>query len=134
MLGGPERSQQPRAGRRTATCAVRAHWLIENQLHWVLDMSFGEDACTVRTRRAAHNLAVIRHFAFNLLRRGHDKHSLRMRQRRCDWDRGYRERLGRRCPARDRKCASRRVLHLALALVALWRPRGLGVDRITSLR
>lgn len=76
-----------------AAHAVRAHWLIENQLHWVLDMSFGEDACTVRTQHAAHNLAVIRHFAFNLLRRGKDKRSLRMRQRRCDWDRDYRANL-----------------------------------------
>lgn len=69
-------------GAEQAACAVRAHWLIENQLHWVLDMSFGQDACTVRTRNAAH-----------LLRRGHDKRSLRMRMRRCDWDRGYREQL-----------------------------------------
>jgi predicted transposase YbfD/YdcC len=76
-----------------AAVAVRAHWLIENQLHWVLDMTFGEDACTVRTQHAAHNLAVIRHFAFNLLRRAKDKRSLRMRQRRCDWDRDYREQL-----------------------------------------
>lgn len=76
-----------------AARAVRAHWLIENQLHWVLDMTFGEDACTVRTQHAAHNLAVIRHFAFNLLRRGKDKRSLRMRQRRCDWDRDYPEQL-----------------------------------------
>ena len=53
--------------------------------------AWGQDACMVRTRNAAHNLAVIRHFAFNLLRRCHDKHSLRMRQRRCDWDPRYRE-------------------------------------------
>jgi predicted transposase YbfD/YdcC len=74
-----------------AGAAGRAHWLIENQLHWVLNMSFGEDACTVRTQHAAHNLGLIRHFAFNLLRRGKDKHSMRMR--RCDWDRDDRERL-----------------------------------------
>ena len=35
-----------------AANAVRAHWLIENQLHWVLDMRVGEDACTVRTQPA----------------------------------------------------------------------------------
>ena len=76
-----------------ANSAVRAHWLIENQLHWVLDMSFGEDACTVRAQHGAQNLAVMRHFAYNLLRRCHDKKSLRLRQRHCDWDRDYRQRV-----------------------------------------
>jgi predicted transposase YbfD/YdcC len=70
--------------------AVRAHWLIENQLHWVLDMTFNEDACRVRTEHAAQNLALIRHFVFNLLRRATDKHSMRRRRRLCDWNRDYR--------------------------------------------
>jgi predicted transposase YbfD/YdcC len=48
--------------------AVRSHWGIENRLHWVLDVTFGEDACRVRADRGAHNLAVLRHFALNLLR------------------------------------------------------------------
>jgi predicted transposase YbfD/YdcC len=73
--------------------AVRAHWLIENQLHWVLDMTFGEDACRVRTEHAAHNFALIRHFVFNLLRRVNDKHSMRRRRRLCDWHRDYREKV-----------------------------------------
>lgn len=78
-------------GAQQAGEAVRKHWLIENQLHWTLDVSFGEDACPVRARLGAENLAVVRHFAFNLLRgyRG-DRHSLPRRQRFCDWDLAYR--------------------------------------------
>lgn len=48
--------------------AVRGHWGIENRVHWVLDVTFREDACRVRADRGAQNLAVLRHFALNLLR------------------------------------------------------------------
>jgi predicted transposase YbfD/YdcC len=49
--------------------ATRSHWGIENQLHWVLDVSFNEDHCRVRAGNAAENLAVLRHFALNLIRK-----------------------------------------------------------------
>jgi len=49
--------------------AVRGHWTIENQLHWVLDVVFGEDQSRARTRQAAENLAALRRLAVNLLRR-----------------------------------------------------------------
>ncbi|MBI3973230.1 MAG: ISAs1 family transposase [Chloroflexi bacterium] len=48
--------------------AVRRHWGIENRLHWVLDVAFREDECRVRTGHAAHNFALLRHVALNLLR------------------------------------------------------------------
>jgi predicted transposase YbfD/YdcC len=49
--------------------AVRGHWSIENQLHWVLDVVFGEDQARARTEQAAENLAAMRRLAINLLRK-----------------------------------------------------------------
>jgi predicted transposase YbfD/YdcC len=47
---------------------IRGHWSIENRLHWVLDVCFGEDSCQVRKDRAAENLNVMRKMALYLLR------------------------------------------------------------------
>jgi predicted transposase YbfD/YdcC len=49
--------------------AVRAHWGIENKVHWVLDIAFREDDCRIRKGNGAENFAVLRHIALNLLRR-----------------------------------------------------------------
>ena len=47
--------------------AVRGHWGIENRLHWVLDMVFKEDQSRLRKGHGAKNMAVVRHFAINLV-------------------------------------------------------------------
>ena len=47
---------------------IRRDCSIENQLHWVLDVTFGEDNSRIRKDNAPDNLAVIRHLALNLLK------------------------------------------------------------------
>ena len=47
--------------------AIRQHWSIENSLHWVLDVTFGEDASRVRDQNARRNLALLRKIAINLI-------------------------------------------------------------------
>lgn len=44
----------------------RDHWLVENQLHWILDVTFNEDRCTIK--KAAENMAVIRKLVLNSLK------------------------------------------------------------------
>jgi predicted transposase YbfD/YdcC len=46
----------------------RDHWGIENRLHWVRDVTFGEDQCQVKTGHAPQNLAAFRNAAISLLR------------------------------------------------------------------
>jgi predicted transposase YbfD/YdcC len=60
--------------------AVRSHWAIENSLHWVLDVTFGEDKARSHTGHGPANMAVVRHFAFNILRSVADKRSLKLRR------------------------------------------------------
>jgi predicted transposase YbfD/YdcC len=69
--------------------AVRAHWMIENGLHWVLDMNFRDDECRVRTNHAPANFTTIKHMALNLIRRAPGKDSLRLRQKVAAWDDDY---------------------------------------------
>jgi predicted transposase YbfD/YdcC len=56
--------------------AVRNHWSIENQLHWQLDVNFGEDDNRYTKRHGAQNLASVRRLALSLLRQHPDKGSI----------------------------------------------------------
>lgn len=51
-----------------AESALRAHWGIENNLHWILDTVFEEDACLVRKDNSAQNLNIIRKIVINILK------------------------------------------------------------------
>jgi predicted transposase YbfD/YdcC len=68
--------------------AVRSHWGIENQVHWVLDLSFHEDDSRMRDRYAAENMSVLRHLALNLLRQQPPtgRLSLKARRKQAGWD------------------------------------------------
>src|SRR6266481_6343726 len=72
-----------------AAAAVRGHWAIENSLHWVLDVTFGDDQSRVRKGHGAKNMAVVRHFAINLARTAKDKRSVRLRRKCAGWDPNY---------------------------------------------
>jgi len=61
--------------------AIRSHWGVENQLHWVLDVVLREDESRIRPGDGGQNMAVLRHLAFNLLRKNATKRlSLCMRR------------------------------------------------------
>ncbi len=48
---------------------IRSHWAIENSLHWVLDVSFGEDQSRIRKGNGPENMVIMRHCAINMIRR-----------------------------------------------------------------
>ena len=72
-----------------AAQAVRGHWGIENRLHWVLDVVFREDQARIRTGHGAKNMAVVRHFAINLVRAVTDKKTIKLRRKAAGWDVHY---------------------------------------------
>ena len=69
-----------------ATAVVRSHWRIENSLHWGLDVVMRDDESRVRTGNAAANLGIVKHIAYNLIRRGKGKLSFRGKRKLASWD------------------------------------------------
>jgi predicted transposase YbfD/YdcC len=70
----------------TLTPIIRSHWTIENSLHWVLDMVFRDDECTLRTDHAPANFCIIKHMAQNLIRLAPGNASLRQKRKAAGWD------------------------------------------------
>ena len=67
---------------KSAHDVIRKHWEVENGLHWILDVSYGEDASQLRERTAARNLAIMRRIAKNLLtQKGTSKGGVRDQRR-----------------------------------------------------
>ncbi|HEY1929576.1 MAG TPA: ISAs1 family transposase [Caulobacteraceae bacterium] len=81
-------SSRPLTARDCAE-AIRGHWRIENSLHWVLDVVFKDDLSRLRTGHGAKNMAVVRHFALNLVRTANDNHSLKTRRKMAGWSQDY---------------------------------------------
>jgi predicted transposase YbfD/YdcC len=70
---------------------IRAHWSIENTLHWTLDVVFHEDTSRVRSRGGATNLAAIRKLALSLLKMEQSRpgKSMAMKRKRAGWEPDY---------------------------------------------
>jgi len=71
--------------------AVRKHWAIENNLHWVLDVSMGEDDCQIYQNHGAENLATLRQIALNMLRAEPTELSIPRKQKRAFMKTSYLE-------------------------------------------
>jgi predicted transposase YbfD/YdcC len=70
--------------------AVRGHWGIENQVHWVLDLAFREDESRVRKEHGPENLAVVRHIALNMLKQDKTtKLGTQNKRLKAAWDQDY---------------------------------------------
>jgi predicted transposase YbfD/YdcC len=68
---------------------VRAHWGVENRLHWRLDVVMNEDQQRARLDNGPNNLAVLRHMALNVIQKDSSKGSLRGKLKRAAWDESY---------------------------------------------
>ena len=89
-----------------AAQAVRDHWGIENQLHWVLDVVFGADQSRLQKGHGAKNMAVVRHFAINHVRIDSDpaeqkRSGLRRKTNKPPAQKSTSIRLRRKCAAWD---------------------------------
>lgn len=68
----------------------RAHWGIENSLHWVLDIAFREDDARNRVGHSAENMAILRHIALNLLKQEKTgKGGIKARRLQAAWNNDY---------------------------------------------
>jgi predicted transposase YbfD/YdcC len=65
---------------------IRDHWMIENGLHWIMDMVFRDDECRVRTENAPANFTTLKHMANNLIRKMPGKDSQRLKRKTAGWD------------------------------------------------
>jgi predicted transposase YbfD/YdcC len=73
-------------GVRKYAQVLRGHWRIENNLHWQLDISFGEDDRRIQQRHAAANFALFRKMALSLLKQNPRKDSIARKRKAASWD------------------------------------------------
>ena len=76
-----------------ALSAIRQHWFVENQLHWVLDVTFGEDKSRIRRGDAPENMGVLRRLALNICKKHATGESNPRKLRKAGWDDTFREKL-----------------------------------------
>ena len=69
--------------------AVRAHWGVENRLHWVMDVVFHDDLMRLRTGHGPANMAAMRHASINIIKQINDKASIKVRRKTLGWSDNY---------------------------------------------
>ncbi len=72
---------------------IRAHWGIENNLHWMLDVAFDEDSRRIRDERSAENYALVARMALMMLKRSPERLSVALKRKKAGWDPDYMCRL-----------------------------------------
>ena len=82
-----------RMGARKHAQALRNHWKIENNLHWQLDVSFGEDNSRIQDRRGAENFGLLRKLALSLLKRNPAKNSIARKRKAAALDTDFLEEI-----------------------------------------
>jgi predicted transposase YbfD/YdcC len=81
-------SLKPNAARLNSV--IRQHWGIENKLHWVLDVGFGEDLHRKRAGHAAQNFSLLNRIALNLLKQEQSlKRGIKGKRLKAAWDNPY---------------------------------------------
>lgn len=69
--------------------ATRAHWGVENSLHWVMDVVFRDDLMRLRTQNGPANMATIRHCSLNILKSIPGKKSLKAKRKNAAWNEDF---------------------------------------------
>ena len=76
--------------------SIRSHWAIENKLHWMLDVAFGEDESKKRKDNSAQNFSLISKIALNMIQkhpqdpeRGAKKISVKRKRKIAAWNKDY---------------------------------------------
>jgi predicted transposase YbfD/YdcC len=82
-----------RMGARKYAQVLRQHWGIENNLHWQLDISFGEDQSRIQERHAAENFGLLRKMALSLLKRNPSKKSIARKRKAAALDTDFLEEI-----------------------------------------
>lgn len=78
---------------QTFARVIRAHWSIENSLHWVLDVTMREDAARNRLENGPENIALLRKWALNIAKTENSKGSMKGKLKRAGWDNTFLEAL-----------------------------------------
>jgi predicted transposase YbfD/YdcC len=73
--------------------SIRAHWGIENNLHWMLDVAFAEDSRRIRDEQSAENYALVSRLALMMLKRSPEKLSIVLKRKKAGWEPDYLGRL-----------------------------------------